>query len=646
MCGIVGLTVTSAASRLAAVDAVRRMASTIVHRGPDDEGLHADDHVVLAMRRLSIIDLSGGHQPICNEDETLWVVCNGEIYNFQSVRADLQRRGHRFRTGSDVEVLLHLYEEHGDRFLDHVSGMFAVALWDSRRRRLILARDRLGIKPLYYTVVDGQLAFGSEIKTLLSLPQVRRGVDRNALREYLTLGYCVAPNTIFEGIRKLPPATQLVWSGSGDIKLETYWSPPDRIDQTLSESDWIELMRTELKRAVSEHMIADVPIGAFLSGGIDSSAVVALMGESSGAPVNTYSIGYGGGGVAEYYNELSYAGEVARSFGTKHNEILVKPDVAALLPKLMWHLEEPVSDSAITTTYLVSELAAKHVKVILSGVGGDELFAGYRRYLGDHYVRRYHKLPEWLRRQVLQPIAAALPSGRQSRMADLARYAKKFVRASELPWREQYREFIEIQTRDRLAALLANAPTAPDGFDLITAGESSDDPLLRLMRVDVRTQLAEDLLLLTDKLTMACSIECRVPFLDHRLVEAAARIPARHKLRNGELKHVLKRSLAGVLPDSVLYREKRGFGAPVGAWFKSELRPLRNAVLSEAAIERRGMLNWPAVNAIVQAHDAGHEDYTDLILVLINLEIWNRVFLDGESPADVGEALAERTLAA
>jgi asparagine synthase (glutamine-hydrolysing) len=625
---------------------VRRMAGSIVHRGPDDEGIYAGERAVIGMRRLSIIDLSGGHQPIANEDETLWLVCNGELYNFQSVRADLQKRGHRFRTGSDVEVLLHLYEEYGDKFLDHVSGMFAFALWDVKRQRLTIGRDRLGIKPLYYAVVGGQLLFGSEAKTILAAPNVRVQLEPRALRDYLSLGYAVAPHTIFAGIMKLPPATKLIWTPTG-MHTECYWSPPTTTDEKLSEADWIELMRTELRRAVREHMVADVPIGAFLSGGVDSSAVVALMGEGTDHPVNTYSIGYGGSDVASYYNELSYAAEVAKRFGTKHNEILVKPDVAALLPKLMWHLEEPISDSAITTTYLVSELAARSVKVILSGVGGDELFAGYTRYLGDHYTRRYQRLPQWLRRQVVRPIANSLPSGRQSRLMDLARYAKKFVRASELPWQEQYREFIEIQSRDRLASLLVNNGIGgADGFDGVTSEETSSDPLLRLMRVDARTQLAEDLLLLTDKITMAVSIECRVPFLDHKLVEAAARIPARYKLRNGELKYVLKRALKGIVPESVLNRTKRGFGAPVGAWFKTELKPLREALLSESAIARRGLFQWPTVREMLNAHDASHEDYTDLILVLMNLEIWCRMFMDGQSATDISGDLAERTLAA
>jgi asparagine synthase (glutamine-hydrolysing) len=644
MCGIVGMTMPQGA-RQATLEAVRRMADAIVHRGPDDEGLHAGERAVIGMRRLSIIDLSGGHQPIANEDETLWVVCNGEIYNFQSVRAGLERAGHKFRTGSDVEVLLHLYEEHGDRFLDHVSGMFAVALWDVKRERLILARDRLGIKPLYYAQVNGQLAFASEVKALLTLPSMRAGLNRTGLRDYLGLGYSVAPHTIFAGIDKLPPATMLVWTRSG-IRTETYWAPPEETDEKLSEGDWVELMRAEFSRAVREHMISDVPIGAFLSGGIDSSAVVALMSQQSSAPVNTYAIGYDGGGAASYYNELSYAAEVAQRFGTRHNEILVKPDVASLLPKLMWYLEEPISDSAITTTYLVSDLAARDVKVILSGVGGDELFAGYKRYLGDHYTRRFLMLPQWLRRQVVRPLTDMLPSGRHNRWVDLARYARKFVRASELPWREQYREFMEIQARAQLSELLLDAPAGADGFDLVTEAETAKDPLLRLLRVDARTQLSEDLLLLTDKMTMSRSIECRVPFLDHKLVESAARIPARFKLRGGQLKHILKRSLEGVVPHSVLHRSKRGFGAPVGAWFKSELRPLRGMLLSQSAIEQRGLLRWPTVREIMRAHDSNEADYTDLLLVLMNLEIWSRMFLDGESAADVGEALADRTLAA
>ena len=645
MCGIVGIVRSPSAPALDVAD-VRRMANAIVHRGPDDEGFHAAGNAILGMRRLSIIDLSGGHQPIANEDGSLHVVCNGEIYNFRELRTTLEAQGHVFRTGSDVETLLHLYEQHGDRFLDHVNGMFGLALWDERRQRLILARDRMGQKPLYYVEHRGLLAFASEVKSLLALPFVSAAIDPEALREYLSLGYAVAPRTIFAGIRKLPPASRLTWERDAGWRVGRYWQVAPTTERGLDESQWVERVRAELRRAVTDHMVSDVPIGAFLSGGIDSSAVVALMAEQSDRPVNTYSIGYAGDGAASYYNELSYAGQVAKQFNTSHHEILVQPDVATLWPKLLWHLEEPISDSATATTYLVSELAAQSVKVILSGVGGDELFAGYNRYLGDHYGRHYRRVPAWIRRQLVRPLAEALPSGRQSRAMDLARYAKKFVRAGELPWAAQYRLYVEILEREHLAALLAQPVQGADGFDALAAAEPADDPLLRLLRLDAGTQLPEDLLLLTDKITMAKSIECRVPFLDHRLVESVAAMPAGLKLKNGELKNVLKQALEGIVPDEILHRRKRGFGAPVGAWFKRELRALRGELLSRAAIERRGLVAWPAAERILQAHDANREDYTDVILVLMNLEIWCRLFLDRHDAAEVSAELARHTMAA
>lgn len=621
------------------------MAGAIVHRGPDDEGFHRDEDVILGMRRLSIIDLSGGHQPISNEDGTLWVVCNGEIYNFRELRSDLQRRGHAFKTGSDVEVILHLYEEYGDRFLDHITGMYGIALWDSRRKRLLLVRDRFGQKPLYYRVEQGVLTFGSEIKSLLEVSGTKPRADREAVRDHLALGYAVAPNTIFEGIKKLPPASVLIWERDG-WRVEQYWQLPTTVLANVTEEEWTHRIRGELERAVRDHMVSDVPLGAFLSGGIDSSAVVALMAAAGGEPVNTYSIGYGGPGAASYYNELSFASVVAKRFNTNHREILVQPKVATLLPRLLWHVEEPISDSAIVTTYLVAELAAKSVKVILSGVGGDELFAGYRRYLGDSYTRRYQRIPSWLRRSIVRPIAEALPSGRSSRLMDLARYAKKFVRASELPWSAQYREYIEICDRARLADLLLQPVAGADGFDRAAANESSADPLLRLMRIDAQTQLPEDLLLLTDKVTMATSIECRVPFLDHRFAELAAQIPSGMKMRGGDLKHLLKKSLRGLLPDEILYRSKRGFGAPMGAWLKTELAPLRRVLLSRQAIESRGLLSWSAAEQLMQLHDSAREDFTDVLLVLMNLELWHRLFIDGRDANDVGGELAELMQAA
>jgi len=642
MCGIVGIADASAARRFNTAD-VERMANRILHRGPDDAGIYDGGETILGMRRLSIIDLSGGHQPISNEDGSIWVVCNGEIYNFRELRADLEASGHTFRTRSDTEVLVHLYEEHGDNLVSYLEGMYGFALWDARQRTLLIARDRLGIKPVYYWCSGDTLAFASEIKAFFALPGFSVQLDPDALRDHLAVGYSIAPRTIFAGVSKLPPGTLLRWR-KGRISLERYWSPPDRTDPSLDAREWADRIRGELERAVESHMVSDVPLGAFLSGGIDSSAVAVLMSQHSAGPLNTYSIGYGGGGAAGYYNELPYARIVAAQLGSKHREIEVRPDVAQLLPKLIWHLEEPISDSAIATTYLVSELAAQSVKVILSGLGGDELFAGYNRYLGAHYNRKYLRLPSWARRALLPKLAALLPSGRQNRLMDLARYAKRFIRASDLDWRDQYRLYVAISDEQTLMDL--GARSGPDGFDRVIGGESAGDELLRLLRVDWQTQLAESLLLLTDKMTMACSIECRVPFLDHRLVEAAAQIPSQHKLPDGKLKAVLKDALRGVLPDSVLDRRKRGFGAPVGAWFKHELSQLLTSLLSPDVVAARGLLNPEAVGAVVADHVSNREDYTDLILVLLNLEVWARLFIDGRTVEDVAGELMERSLAA
>ena len=624
------------------------MADTIVHRGPDDEGLFDAGNVVLGMRRLSIIDLEGGQQPIANEDRTVWVVSNGEIYNFESLRDELIQRGHRFSTRSDTEVLVHLYEEYGERFIDRVEGMFAMAIWDTSRRRLLLARDRLGIKPLYLWRFPGGFAFASEIKAFQVLSGFSADVCPDALLDYLEIGYAVAPRTIFRGVEKLAPGTIATWDGD-TLSERRYWQPPTTTDESLSYDDWLECIGTQLRASVREHMISDVPIGAFLSGGIDSSAVAALMGASTDTRLNTYSIGYGGSSVAEYYNELPYAKAVADRLGSDHREIHVEPKVASLLPRLMWHLEEPISDSAITTTFLVSELAAESVHVILSGVGGDELFAGYTRYLGDHYNRRYQRVPKWCRTRLLPQIAELLPSGRQNRLMDMARYAKRFIEAGALDWRGRYALYLSIADRSTVAALVSGHDLSGDtdnGLTRTVAAEASEDELLRLFRVDWQTQLAENLLLLTDKMTMACSIECRVPFLDHKLVELAARIPARHKLPNGRLKGLLKDVLQNTLPRSVIDRRKRGFGAPIGAWFKRELAGLRGELLNEATLRQRGLFDPEIVRQICAEHDKSRADHTDLILVLMNLELWARLFIDGRSHEDVADELEARKSAA
>ena len=642
MCGISGIISCHDMSPRPFLD---KMLDTIIYRGPDDSGIYSQGSVGIGMRRLSIIDVKGGHQPLRNEDGSIWVVNNGEIYNFLRLKSELIGRGHTFYTRSDTEVIVHAYEEFGLDFLSHLDGMFGLALWDANNKMLVIARDRLGIKPLYYHTNKDTLIFASEVKALLATEIVSAEMDDEALQNYLAMGFSVAPLTLFKGIKKLAPGEFLVWK-AGDAELNTYWRPPDETHSDLSTNNWVEQTRDELKRTITDHMISDVPLGAFLSGGIDSSAIVGLMNENSTEAVKTYSIGYAGSSVASYYNELPFAKQVAQIYRTDHHEIPVAPNVADLLPMLMWHLEEPISDTATITTYLVAQFAAKSVKVIMSGVGGDELFAGYRRYMGDFYHQKYFRIPRWIRTGMIEPVIGILPSGRNNRLVDLSRYAKHFVRSTGLEWNRQYRNYVQLENPDVLNRILPNGLILPDSFDRLTDSITARDPLLQLMQVDLRSQLPEALLLLTDKITMATSLECRVPFLDHHLVELAAKIPNSIKMKSGELKSILKQSVADLLPADILNRRKRGFGAPFGTWIKSELKPLRNHLINRKSVEQRGMFSWQAIRSICENHDQTREDYTDLLMVLMNIEIWNRIYIDRESPEDISADLNERLQAA
>ena len=620
------------------------MGNITMHRGPDDEGQHIDGHCGIAMRRLSIIDLAGGHQPISSADGTRVVVCNGEIYNFRELRAELQAKGYGFKTGSDSEVLLHLYDAEGDDFVQRLNGMFDFALWDARRRRLLIGRDRLGVKPLY-VLQDGQrLAFATEAKALLALPGVRAEINRDALPGYLQLGYVAAPQTLFKGIRKLPPATLLSIEG-GQVKEWRYWRLPSRIDRQCSAADWLERTRSGLERAVRMQMVSDVPIGAFLSGGVDSSAVVGYMARQTQQPIRTYAIGFEGGEAEALYNELPYARQVAQLFGTQHREIVVKPDVVGLLPKLLWHMDEPVADTAFITTYLVSEFARQDVKVILSGVGGDELFGGYRRYLGEHYASRFNRLPGPLR-SLAAAAAARLPADRHSGLLNTLRLAKGFVASAGMGPDERYRSYLQIMAADTVRQLLvADAGGAPDALALAFAAAGQGDPLNRMFAVDAETQLPDDLLMLTDKMSMAVSLECRVPFLDHELVEMAAAMPANIKIPGGQLKSVLKTALGGLLPADILHRKKRGFGTPMGAWLKRELAPLLRGLLAPEVLRARGLFQPAVVDRLVADHQANRIDGTDALLALMNLEIWSRLYLDQRSPDDVAAELRQWVVA-
>jgi asparagine synthase (glutamine-hydrolysing) len=612
------------------------------HRGPDDTGLHIDGPCGIAMRRLSIIDLAGGHQPLSNADGSLWLVCNGEIYNFRELRSELQSKGYVFKTGSDCEVLLNLYAAEGDEFVQRLNGMFDFALWDVRRQRLLIGRDRLGIKPLYVLQDGAQLAFASEAKALLALPGQRAELDQSELASYLHLGYVAAPGCIFKGLRKLPPAT-LLSVEAGQVIQWRYWRLPERVDTRTTEAEWTERLVAQLEESVRMQMVADVPIGAFLSGGVDSSAVVGFMARHSTQPIRTYSIGFAGGKAEALYNELPHARRVAELFGTQHREIVVRPDVIALMPKLLWHMDEPLSDSAFITTFLVSEFARQDVKVILSGVGGDELFGGYRRYLGPLYSQRYQRLPQWAR-SATSFAAARLPSDRHSQVLNIMRLAKGFVASAEMSADEQYRSHVQILDRARVAALLRSAPSElDDALASAFADSAHDDELNRLFAVDAETQLPDDLLMLTDRMSMAVSLECRVPLLDHQLVELAASIPASIKVSGGKLKSLLKHSLEGLLPADILNRPKRGFGTPMGAWLKKELAPLLRRLLAPEVVRARGLFNVDAIQRLLTEHQTNRIDGTDPLLALMNLEIWSRIYLDHREAGDVAAELQSLT---
>ncbi len=644
MCGIHGIYSLTSGLALDPAD-LGRMGAVTEHRGPNDEGRYSGEGVLLGMRRLSIIDLEGGQQPIANEDESVWLVCNGEIYNFRALRSALESQGHRFRTGSDAEVLVHLYEEYGDDFVTRLEGMFGFALWDTKRRRLLIGRDRLGIKPLYYLNDGKRLLFASEAKAILAVPGVQAELDDEALREYLTLGYVPGPLSLFAGMAKLPPASLMICDSEG-VRQKTYWTLPHECDNNRSEAQWIEAVLSEVESSVKSQMVSDVPLGAFLSGGIDSSAVVAFMARHSTQPVKTYSIGFdtsSGGG--SFYNELPWARQVSELFGTEHHEILVEPDVVSLLPKLLWHMDEPMADAAFITTYLVSEFARKDVTVILSGVGGDELFGGYRRYLGEHYGATYNRLPRWLRHGLIAPIARRMPADRHSTLLNYSRLARGFILANELPFEDRYRSYVEVFS-DQLAdeTLTQREGGGGSRFDALKQAfkqHDQGDNLHRLFAVDAATQLPDDLLMLTDKTSMATSLECRVPLLSESLVELAASMPSEYKIKGRELKYILKKSLAGLLPPEILYRKKRGFGAPMGAWLKGELAPLMKNVLSPKSLRSRGLFNPESVAQTIALHESNTEDHTDHLQSLMNLEIWARMYLDGRSVEDVGAELAE-----
>jgi len=596
------------------------MCDAMVHRGPDDSGYYVRDGIALGMRRLSIIDLSTGHQPVHNEDRSVWVVFNGEIYNFKSLRADLERHGHTFYTGTDTEVIVHLYEQFGERCVEKMRGMFAFAIWDERRKTLLLARDRLGIKPVFYTVNNGRLAFGSELKALLQLPEVERRLNWASVSHLFSAMCTPSSESIVEGVHKLKPGHILTASAKNGIRVREYWDVVFDPDYGKSEQYFVERLRDLIEESVRLRLIADVPLGAFLSGGIDSSSVVATMARIGSGRVKTFSIGF----AEQEYNELEYARQIARKFDTDHHELIVEPNVLDVIDDLAWYLDEPFGDSSAIPTYIVSKLASEHVTVVLSGDGGDELFAGYERYLVERRERKMAQIPRPLR-QAAGFIGHVMREGMKGR---------NFLRHLALNSPERYfdanvlfREFQKASLFDPdVYRRFSNADTTGVWRSLL--GNGGMHWLSALQYMDIKSYLPNDILTKVDRMSMAHSIEARVPLLDHKLVEFAATIPPELKLRGETTKYIFKKAMEDILPHEILYRPKRGFAVPLARWFRGKLSPFMRDLLLSRSCSERGIFKRSYLERLIRMNDRGRP--MDLQLwTLITFELWCRRFLDG-----------------
>jgi asparagine synthase (glutamine-hydrolysing) len=601
------------------------MCASIAHRGPDEEGVYLGTGVGLGMRRLSIIDLASGRQPVRNEDGSVWVVFNGEIYNFQELRRELEGRGHIFSTRTDTETIVHLYEEYGKSCVEHLRGMFAFALWDERKRQLLLARDRVGIKPLYFAEIGGRILFASELKAILQLTEVERRVNWSAVSHLFTFLSTPPTESIIEGIHKLEPGHLLTASPGRPVLIERYWDVVFEPDYAREESYFVERVRELLDESVRLHMVSDVPVGAFLSGGIDSSSLVATAAALTPEPLQTFSIGFS----EPEYDELDHARVVASTFDTDHHSLMLGPDALEQMEDLAWHLDEPFGDSSAIPTYMVSKLASQSVKVVLSGDGGDELFAGYDRYVVERRERSRTSLPRPLRR-VLGTVGRMMPAGMRGR---------NFVRHKALTGAERYLDSVTLFRWDdmnrlfqpEVAGLLARCETwCSNAADLEA---SNRHWLSNLQSLDLKNYLPLDILTKVDRMSMAHSIETRVPLLDHKLVEFAATIPPEMNLRGGTTKYILKRAMKGILPDRIIDRPKRGFAVPLGYWFRGKLGAYVRDLLLGPETRRRGLFNSGYIENMVARHERG-EDLDLQLWTLISFELWSRAFLDRRSGKD------------
>ncbi len=667
MCGIAGAAWSNGAAPLSPAT-LERMTSAIRHRGPDDAGMYfsasgsssptdsvanefsissSGPQAALGFRRLSIIDLSTGHQPLSNEDDSVWIVFNGEIYNYRELRTDLEARGHRFRTQTDTECIVHLYEELGSECVRDLRGMFAFAIWDNRRKRLLLARDRIGKKPLFYRLDRGQLTFASELKSLLLVPDAPRKMNLRAIDSFLCYQYVPHPDCILEGYHKLSPGHVAVFE-DGKLDVRRYWRPPfepetedlkSQISNSKSQiSDWsADRWRQELRRTLTEavrlRMRSDVPLGAFLSGGIDSTIITGLMQEQSDRPVHSFSIGF----PVKEFDERSYAREAAKHLGTEHHELVVEPNALEILPKLIWHYDEPFADSSAIPTMYLAEMTRRHVTVALSGDGGDELFAGYERYQAVRLAARVDRLPTALKKLLTAQLWQKLPSGAGKN--SLLRRGKRFLAALGEPPEKRYLRWVgifeECQRRELYRPEFARALGDHDPGEFLRdayAACPSRDFVTRTTCTDILTYLPCDILTKVDIASMALSLECRSPFLDQQVVELAARMPIELKLHGRQGKQVLIDTFADLLPPSIRHRRKMGFGVPLPNWFRGELQPFLRDVLFDSRTLARGFFEPSAVQRLFDEHVQAKTDHAHRLWALLCLELWQRMYLDSPDP--------------
>ena len=622
MCGIAGIVSVNgrALPDAAIADA---MCQLIVHRGPDDQGIYRTPTAQIGMRRLSIIDLAGGHQPIHNEDKSIWIVFNGEIYNFKELRHDLEQRGHAFYTNTDTECIVHAYEEYGDECFAKLRGMFAIAILDHNRNRFVLARDRLGKKPLYYTKTkDGYLGFASELKSLFAVPGFDPSVSQAATREYFSMGYVPGPASIYEAVQKLPPAHYLVLEG-GKTSITRYWRLAFQPKWEGSEAELSARLLVHLDEAVRVRLVSDVPFGAFLSGGLDSSIVAALMARHMTSPVKTFTIGFN----EDAFDETPGARLVAHHIGAEHHELIVTPDAVGMLQELAWHFDEPFGDSSSIPTFLVSRLAAGHVKMVLSGDGGDEAFAGYSRYQKYMQLNRMARLSLGTARKGLALAGALAGNALGTR---LRRIADRMA----LPYPERYLSGVAVSTVADISPILSPDLASLDPYAQVRdhfMRSDIDDEMEQILSGDIDTYLVDDILVKVDRMTMANSLEARAPLLDHVLLEFCARLPF-HLKNNGTVgKYLLKKAARELLPEACLQKRKQGFAIPLAAWFRTDFKPLMQDILSSQSFRERGIFNVAGVRACFDRHLSGQRDFSELLWLVLTYEMWARAFVDGRA---------------